>query len=73
MSAAICRQKVTVQALIPFDRITPMGNGLTPRIGNASEFDNGFADATSETNCRFSVSWNAVADKVFSTAPSLIA
>lgn len=36
MLAAIRGQKVTVQALIPFDRITPMGNGLTPKIGNAS-------------------------------------
>ena len=26
MLSAICRQKVTVQALTPFDRITPMGN-----------------------------------------------
>ena len=35
--AAICRHKVTVLALTPSDRITPMGNGGTPRTGNASE------------------------------------
>ena len=33
----LCRQKVTVWALTPFDRIEPMGNCGTPRIGNASE------------------------------------
>ena len=33
----LCRQKVTVQALTPFDRIAPMGNCGTPRTGNASE------------------------------------
>ena len=33
----LCRQKVTVQALTPFDRIAPTGNCGTPRTGNASE------------------------------------
>ena len=33
----ICRQKVTVRALTPFDRIAPTGNCGTPRTGNASE------------------------------------
>lgn len=33
----LCRQKVTVQALKPFDRIAPTGNCGTPRTGNASE------------------------------------
>ena len=34
----LCRHKVTVdEPLTPYDRITPMGNCGTPRIGNASE------------------------------------
>lgn len=54
--AAICGHKVTVdKPLTPYDRITPMGNGGTPRTDNAS------ADATSETNCRPSVFYIAVA------------
>lgn len=34
----LCRQKVTVQALTPFDRNAPTGNCGTPRTGNASVF-----------------------------------
>ena len=60
--AAICRHKVTVDELLtPSDRITPMGNCGTPRTGTASRFGNGFADATSETYCRPSVFFIAVA------------
>lgn len=33
----VSRQKVTVLALTPFDRIAPTGNCGTPRTGNASE------------------------------------
>ena len=47
--------------LTPYDRITPMGNGGTPITGNASEISNGFADATSESYCRSSVLFVAVA------------
>ncbi|WP_303035445.1 hypothetical protein [Bacteroides acidifaciens] len=36
--AAICRHKVMVdKSLTPYDRITPMSIGGTPRTGNASE------------------------------------
>lgn len=60
--SAGCRQKVTVvEPLTPPDRIAPMAPAehrepaTPPRIGN------GFADATSETLCRSSVFFIAVA------------
>ena len=59
--AAGCRQRVTVQALTPFDRIPPMGTGGTPITGNASEVSIGDAAFTSETLCRSSVFFFAVA------------
>ena len=59
------RQKVTVQALTPIDRIAPMGTGGTPITGNASEVSIGDAAFTSETLCRLSVFFFAVADKDF--------
>lgn len=54
-----------MQALTPLDRITPMGTGGTPIIGNASEVSIGDAAFTSETLCRSSVFFFAVADKEF--------
>ena len=63
--AAGYRQKVTVQALTPIDRIAPMGTGGTPITGNASEVSIGDAAFTSETLCRSSVFFFAVADKEF--------
>ena len=63
--AAGYRQKVTVQALTPIDRIAPMGTGGTPITGNASEVSIGDAAFTSETLCRSSVFFFAVADKDF--------
>ena len=44
--AAGYRQKVTVQALTPIDRIAPMGTGGTPITGNASEVSIGDAAFT---------------------------
>ena len=68
--AAICRHKVTVdEPLTPYDRITPMSIGGTPRTGNASEDCSGFADATSETYCRSSVSFMPLPDKDFYDRP----
>ena len=61
VSAAGCRQRVTVQALTPFDRIAPMGTGGTPITGNASEVSIGDAAFTSKTLCRSSVFFVAVA------------
>lgn len=63
--AAGYRQKVTVQALTPIDRIAPMGTGGTPITDNASEVSIGDAAFTSETLCRSSVFFFAVADKDF--------
>ena len=59
--AAVCRQKVTVRALTPIDRIAPMGTGGTPMNGNASEVSIGDAAFPSETICRLSVFFFAVA------------
>ena len=56
---------MTVQALTPIDRIAPMGTGGTPITGNASEVSIGDAAFTSETLCRSSVFFFAVADKDF--------
>ena len=65
MLTAICRHKVTVdEPLTPSDRIAPMGNRGTPIIGYASEVSIGDAAFTSETLCRSSVFFIAVADKV---------
>lgn len=64
--AAGCRHKVTVdEPLTPSDRIAPMGTGGTPIIGNASEVSIGDAAFTSETICRSSVFFFAVANKDF--------
>lgn len=55
---------MTGQALAPYDRIPPIGNGETPRSGNAS----GNATETSlapKTDCRSSVSLFAVAGRGF--------
>ena len=66
----VCRQKVTVQPLTPFDRIAPMATAehrepaTPPRIGN------GFADATSETYCRYSVFFSLLPDKDFYDRPA---
>lgn len=49
------------RALIPFDRIAPIGTGGTPIIGNASEVSIGDAAFTSKTICRSSVFFFAVA------------
>lgn len=51
--------------LTPCDRLVPNGNGGTPRTGNASEVSIGDAAFTSETLCRSSVFFFAVADKEF--------
>ena len=56
-----CRQRVTVQALTPFDRIAPIGTGGTPITGKASEVSIGDAAFTSETLHRPSVFFFAVA------------
>lgn len=66
MLAAGCRQKVTVdEPLTPPDRIAPMGTGGTPISSNASEVSIGDAAFTSETLCRSSVFFFAVAYKEF--------
>ena len=56
-----CRQRVTVQALTPFDRIAHIGTGGTPITGKASEVSIGDAAFTSETLHRPSVFFFAVA------------
>lgn len=53
------------EPLTPFDRIAPMSTGGTPITGNASEVSIGDAAFTSETICRSSVFFFAVADKEF--------
>lgn len=60
--AAGCRRKVTVvEPLTPPDRSAPMDVGGTPITDNASEVSIGFAHATSETHCRSSMFFFAVA------------
>ena len=57
-----CRRKVTVvEPLTPPDRIAPIGTGGTPITDNASEVSIGDAAFTSETLCRSSVFFFAVA------------
>ncbi|WP_167761673.1 hypothetical protein [Barnesiella sp. WM24] len=53
---------MTVQALTPFDRFAPMGTGGTPITRNASEVSTGDVAFTSETLCRSSVFFFAVAE-----------
>jgi len=54
---------VTVdEPLTPFDRLTPIGTGGTPITGNASKVGIGDAAFTSETYCRSSVFFFAVAE-----------
>ncbi|WP_157755853.1 hypothetical protein [Muribaculum intestinale] len=50
------------EPLTPYDRIAPIGNGGTPINVNASEVSIGDAACTSETLCRSSVSFFAVAE-----------
>ncbi|ROS80772.1 hypothetical protein [Bacteroides acidifaciens] len=69
--AAGYRQKVTVQALTPIDRIAPMGTGGTPITGNASEVSIGDAAFTSETPCRLSMFLSPLLIRYFTTALSL--
>jgi len=71
--AAGYRQKVTVQALTPIDRIAPIGTGGTPITGNASEVSIEDAAFTSETLCRSSVFLSPLLYKDFTTAPSFAA
>ncbi len=62
MLAAGCGRKVTMDGpLTPYDRIAPMGTGGTPITDNASEASIGDAAFTSETVCRSSVFFFAVA------------
>ena len=62
LAAAGCRRKETVvEPLTPPDRIAPMAVGGTPITGNASEVSIGDAAFTSETLCRSSVFFFAVA------------
>ncbi|WP_285821841.1 hypothetical protein [Xylanibacter rodentium] len=49
------------EPLTPPDRITPIGNDGTPITGKASEVSIGDAAFTSETLCRSSVFFFAVA------------
>ena len=53
------------EPLTPIDRLTPIGNDGTPITGKASEVSIGDAAFTSETLCRSSVFFFAVADKDF--------
>ncbi|WP_172469003.1 hypothetical protein [Muribaculum intestinale] len=54
-----------IEPLTPPDRIAPIGTGGTPITGNASEVSIGDAAVTSETLCRSSVFYFAVAYKDF--------
>ncbi|WP_304480348.1 hypothetical protein [uncultured Duncaniella sp.] len=49
------------EPLTPYDRIAPIGNDGTPITGKASEVSIGDAAFTSETLCRSSVFFFAVA------------
>lgn len=65
-----CRQRVTVdEPLTPIDRLQSIGTGGTPITGNASEVSIGDAAFTSETLCRSSVFFFAVAYKDFYDRP----
>lgn len=66
-----CRQRVTVQALTPFDRIAPIGTGGTPINGNASEVSIGDAALPLRLSAVHPCSFSPLLIRIFTTAPSL--
>lgn len=60
-----CRQRVTVQALTPFDRIAPIGTGGTPINGNASEVSIGDAALPLRLSAVHPCSFSPLLDKEF--------